>query len=159
DFTMQRIDKGETYFIWNNRAALTVIPESLELSPLEFFELLAHEEIKSEDRALVEKLKRKINHSFKLGISPQDEDRIVEIVKGESTKNKPFNPVLDEWFSLDISVKYPEILESMLRHENFLTAWDGISLGLKKATWLSRPDLVEEMFGRKDALPQLIREV
>lgn len=62
------------YVIWRNKNALRVIPESLNLSPFEYFDFLAKgQEIKPEDQALLWKLKRKIDQSLISGKVPSEE--------------------------------------------------------------------------------------
>lgn len=76
DFTIHRgkEDKGAftdgDYIVWKNRAALQVIPESLNIDPVGYMKMLSNGDITREDRGLIEKLRRRIG--FKIA---RDEDK------------------------------------------------------------------------------------
>jgi hypothetical protein len=62
--TSGKVGEG-TYVIWRNRSAIRVIPESLDMSPVGYFEFLAEgKSIGQDDQALLWKLKRRLDHSI-----------------------------------------------------------------------------------------------
>lgn len=77
DFTIHSTEKdrgsfGEgDYVVWKNRAALQVIPESINIDPVGYMKMLSNGEITREDRGLVEKLRRRIG--FKIA---RDDDKV-----------------------------------------------------------------------------------
>ncbi len=109
-----RTPEQPDFVIVLNRNALTVIPESLNLSPLQYFELIARgEDFDATDKALVEKLKRRIGPRL-LHIDGEERVKIeafMEKLKHGPAETQPKNRdlVLSEWLALDVARKYPEI--------------------------------------------------
>ena len=65
------------FLVFQNRSALQVIPESMNLTPVQYFELLATTE--SSHRGWLEKLKRKIQNRIELqGLHPSERTRITD---------------------------------------------------------------------------------
>src|SRR5262249_3595457 len=109
-----RTPEQPDFVIFLNRNALTVIPESLNLSPLQYFELIAQgEDFDQTDKALVEKLKRRIGPRLLL-IDGEEREKIeafMEKLKHGAAATQPKNRdlVLSEWLAQDVARKYPEI--------------------------------------------------
>ncbi|MBF0314860.1 MAG: hypothetical protein HQK52_15670 [Oligoflexia bacterium] len=84
DFLLLGLDPnyGITALIFRNKAALSVIPESVQLSPVEYFNKLANGlTFDFNDSAVAERLKRKIINRL-ASISPQEIDEIHRLVDG-----------------------------------------------------------------------------
>lgn len=100
----RRLEEG-TYVVWKNKNAIRVIPESLEMSPVEYFEFLSGgKTIEHEDQALLWKLKRKLDHSIALGRIPESQmEEIRFIVRAhlkayESDQVTPIESDLNSFF-------------------------------------------------------------
>ena len=75
DFT---ITSGD-YIVWHNRAAIRVVPESLDLTLLEFLEMLASgKAFDTSERGVIEKLKRRIATK---PVTAAEADAIVELFR------------------------------------------------------------------------------
>ncbi len=98
-----------------NKAALKVIPESLNIGPVEFFQMLAQGETLDEaDRGILEKLRRRIG-SRSAALSETEVAKIFDIVKKDAKSiEKSFTPVLNEWFNLPISSRHPELVTELM---------------------------------------------
>ncbi len=119
---------AEDHFIFRNKAALKVIPESLNIGPIEYFEMLAsNQSLNSTDRGILEKLRRRINHKGH-SLSSEEIQQIYSLVLGEIKKlETPSTPpprlnenLLFEWFHLDISDQYWSDLYTLIRHPSNL---------------------------------------
>ncbi len=109
DFTLGRgatsgkVGKG-VYVIWRNRSAIRVIPESLEMSPVGYFEFLAEgQSIGQGDQALLWKLKRRLHHSITSGLIPdKDLEEIRGIVLAQIKSNASNRDVvIQEWVKIE----------------------------------------------------------
>ncbi|MBI2607141.1 MAG: hypothetical protein HYW49_13785 [Deltaproteobacteria bacterium] len=90
------------FIIFRNRNALWVIPESLNIGPVEFFELLAGgKAFDSSDRGILEKFKRRTLVKFKR-LSQKEERSIHAIVEAELAKPAPNQELLRVWLSLQL---------------------------------------------------------
>jgi len=116
-----------------NKKAITVIPESLNLTRLEYFQILNSKDFESSDRALVEKFKRKLRSTIKI-MSSAEEKELVDYLKSVEKWSKQ---VAEEWLNLHISARYPEFDAKVKIHpfvfSNYLT----------KSGSESRPDLIK----------------
>jgi hypothetical protein len=151
------------FVILKNKAALKVIPESLNIGPVEYFEKLAATEApgllqsfqpKNSDLGIFEKLKRRIGaklHAF----SPDEVKKIQAIVKEliPQFDMHRVNPALSEWFSLPISTQFPELVESLLKN-NDAERWVAVNI-LGNPLWQNHPELVEELL-KKGTVDDLI---
>jgi hypothetical protein len=105
------LQEGE-FIIFRNKKALKVIPESLNITPVGFFRMLAKGvQFESSDRALLAKLKRRIG---KRVVIHREELKGIEQIVRAALDRSPFNMVLiDEYLSLQsmgISPNY-EVIE------------------------------------------------
>ncbi len=105
---------SDGYAVFHNKAALQVIPESIDVGMLDYFELLG--KIDRSERGVLLKLKRKISNRFR--VLPEDEKtkvlrfiekRILELKRGTYS-----DPVLDEWLEMSIATDYPEVIRILL---------------------------------------------
>ena len=104
DFTV-----SGTYVVIKNKNAIRVIPESLKVDPVYYFELLAGKrDIDASDKGLLEKLKRRVSTEIAL-LSPEEEEKILILVK----ENLGNERLLIEWFSLSTAKKHPNLLEKI----------------------------------------------
>jgi len=90
--------------IFKNKNALRVIPESLQMTPSQYFEFLAEgKKISQEDQALLWKLKRRMAQAHASGILGSDELHRVRQIVLEQMKSKGPNYLLvfREWMSLE----------------------------------------------------------
>lgn len=91
-----------TYVIWKNKNAIRVIPESLNLSPLEYFLFLAQgKDIQLEDQALLWKLKRRLDQSVISGKIPPEELEQIHLLVLENLQSESSSSLLfREWLKL-----------------------------------------------------------
>jgi hypothetical protein len=138
---------GKTYVVIKNKAALKVIPESLNIGPVEYFEMLANDEAFSAgDRGVLEKLKRRIN-SKNMVLSASDERKIIKIVR-EQLKQKDIwsKPVLKEWFSFPWSLKHPEWIADLIRKGG--NDQKVAEFVLSQPHWKDHPEWVQKLIER-----------
>ena len=107
----------DNYLIFLNKNALKVIPESLNMGPLEYFEYLSKENsFDWSDKAIIEKLKRKLSRDTR-NLSLADEDSILRIVraailedldsqKNYSEKKRRHSVLISEFFTMPLADKY-----------------------------------------------------
>jgi hypothetical protein len=105
DFVMVGDPKEEgSYIVFKNKNALKVIPESLEMSPSQYFEFLAEgKEISTDDQALLWKLKRRLSNALASGLaSPEELKKVRAIVLNQLKSNAPNRQlVFEEWLKLE----------------------------------------------------------
>jgi formylglycine-generating enzyme required for sulfatase activity len=92
------------YVLWRNRNAIRVIPESLDMSLLGYFEFLAEgKAIGQDDQALLWKLKRRLDHLItSVRIPKSDMEKIRSIVISQIKNNAPNRDmVIEEWLKLE----------------------------------------------------------
>jgi hypothetical protein len=144
----------ESFWIIRNKAALRVIPESLNLTPLEFFTRLASgKDFNPADRGILEMAKRRMNHQLLANHSPQEAEQIFAIVKAH-----PDNQVLQkEWFSLPISTERPEWVEALIK-KGTLDAFVATDV-LSQPQWGSHPELVSALLKKGTVDEKLIQHV
>lgn len=105
------------FLVIKNKAALKVIPESLNVGMLEYFNFLKKDDIGKWDLGILEKSKRRVNNRSPY-ISKEDEARLVEMIKKEISGqvDSKINPVLKDWFSFNISARHPELLSDLMKN-------------------------------------------
>ncbi|MFL5814426.1 MAG: hypothetical protein ACJ763_12680 [Bdellovibrionia bacterium] len=144
-----RANQGD-YILVTNKAALKVIPESLNVSPVEYFKLLAQNEFKASDGAILEKLRRRIG--AKLQVSSNEEiEQIRQIVGAEVQRVKKLtaSAVLKEWFAMPVSRKYPEYLQKLMNKGTSIDR-EVIEHVLSQDHWVDYGDLVLTFLRRND---------
>ncbi len=103
DAAAGKLDEGE-FVVWRNKDAIRVIPESLDMSPVEYFEFLADgKTIEQDDQAFLWKFKRRLNHSITSDRIPQkDMEEIRLIVLAQIKNNAPNRDVvIQEWLKIE----------------------------------------------------------
>jgi hypothetical protein len=156
--------RGEDYVVVKNKAALKVIPESLSIGPVEFFQMLAAQETENKagfaasDRGIIEKLKRRIGAKVH-ALSQSDREKIIAILKEEIPKSGKFDATLAVrvWFSFPIAAQYPELVEALLKLDNrHINVWLQRFV-LSQPHWQTHPELIELLF-KKGTEDQMICE-
>ena len=103
DFTAHTADGGY-YMVFKNKRALRVIPESLNLSLLDYFKTISNGDVQQHSQALYVKLKRRLSN-LALVTSAEETVEIKKILEGELLKDEPRIELFREWFSVALSVK------------------------------------------------------
>lgn len=122
-----------------NKAAIKVIPESLQLSMFQYIKALHDDVFDLNDGALRMRYSRKFETRRALDTS-DEEKQVVEMVRDSIFKN-PTKALRSYWFQQTISLKYPEIAAEWLKlypqaaAENILT----------QKIWKSHPEFIEEL--------------
>jgi hypothetical protein len=115
DFT-----RAGSYLIFQNKNALRVIPESLNITPLQYFEFLANgDKIDTSERAIFEKLKRKVT-AAQGALSDEDYQKLRSVV-AKSIENGDFNePLIKEWAALPKSAEWShDLFDPLLKMKVF----------------------------------------
>jgi hypothetical protein len=136
DFIYSGIAK---HLIFRNKAALKVIPESLNIGPLEYFQLLGRSEFKRSDLGIIEKLRRRIINKL-TRISDQEISDIRQLIHQKLREKDPPSGMINEWFQTSASRKFPEDLALLVEHPQELNL--AVSLltsepEYTKSAWLS----------------------
>lgn len=122
-----KLEDGD-FIIWKNKNALEVIPESLNMSSLEYFQhLLAGNSFTREDRAILWKFKRHLSQKLISEQIPSNEiEEIRKIIKTQISENSPnLVEIISEWIRFEsIRLNYPDKqVEHCLydwKHKNYL---------------------------------------
>jgi hypothetical protein len=145
------------YLVVKNKAALQVIPESLNLTPVEYFRWIAtSNKMDDSDRAIFDKQRRRISNKV---LTPSEEEEILELVKNaidailEKTRSigkLRGLPVLQEWFLMPASAKHPELLAALLKKQSpsidFFIAREFLS----KSHWANHPEFIDALLKNKN---------
>jgi poly-D-alanine transfer protein DltD len=142
------------FVIVHNKSALRVIPESLNFDPVQYFEMLSEgKAFSNSDLGLLEKLKRRTSQSVSR-LSPQDQEKIVSIVRQDFAKPNPNTLLFQTWFSFPIAIRHPEILGSLLERG---TADPQIAqFALTQPEWKNHPEFVEKIIKSDKINPEWI---
>jgi hypothetical protein len=155
DFVLHE-DLHDKYLIFLNKNALKVIPESLNMGPLEYFEYLAKENsFDWSDKAIIEKLKRRLSRETR-NLSLNEEESIFKIVKAAvlddldsqknySEKKRKHSVLISEFFTLPFADKYVDQLLPLIQ--------SAISLDIKSE--VAEDILITEFF----KLPSAVKYV
>ncbi len=117
DFTVH-----DDYVIFKNRSALTIVPESLHLGPVEYFSLLRDAEgFDHSDRGILERLRRRVGN--KLGaLGPADRERIVHVLVDDGIKNARQMIAVQDWLATASALTSPETV-TLLRELTRMKDW------------------------------------
>ncbi len=94
------------YVIWQNRNAIQVIPESIEMSPLQYFEFLERgQNISEDDKALMWKFSRKFGNLFASNHGSREEMSKIRLLVLKKMRSKAPNRELlfGEWIRFEAS--------------------------------------------------------
>jgi hypothetical protein len=160
DFTYE---PGHDYVVVKNKAALKVIPESLNIGPLEYFKMLADGGelgLQKSDRGIIEKFKRRIGIKIQAFTKPQIKE-IVQIVQAQ-IENSPEPEkllVVQEWLSFPASTHYPHVIDSLLNRQSKATdQWLAQSI-FSQPMWKDHPEWVERLVERRSADSNILRYI
>lgn len=107
---IDQVKTGE-FIIWTNKNAIKIIPESIKLTPIQYFQYLEKgEKFKSDDKAILWNFKRQLEQKIiSEQISFQETEKIRKIVETQLTDEKPNqNIILSEWIRFEgIRLKIP----------------------------------------------------
>ncbi|MFL5812028.1 MAG: hypothetical protein ACJ763_00505 [Bdellovibrionia bacterium] len=155
----------KNYVIIHNKAAIHVIPESVNGDPVEYFQSLARHQRKLDNgtRSMLDKVKRKIAAKSKTW-SKDQVDKILNTIK-ESVDRAPsvsievgdmwskktgMIPVLSEWFDMPISLDHPEIVKAILdKSPGDHDVQAVITSVLNRPEWKVHPELIEYILKNK----------
>lgn len=102
--------KDGDFIIWKNKNALEVIPESLDMNLLEYFQHLASGNgFKREDRALLWKFRRQLNQKIISGQIPNSESEEIRKLIASLLFQKPpaQDELISEWMRFELlRIKY-----------------------------------------------------
>ncbi len=147
------------YVVIKNKSAIRVIPETLNIGPVEYFRLLeSSETFDKGDLGIIEKLKRRIHAKYN-SLTKVEESEIVEIVRSELEKPLSWNSsVLQEWFAMSASARYPELAEMILRNgqvgERFV-----VTFVLSQPHWAGHVEWAEHILNTGESDPYLVQFV
>jgi hypothetical protein len=145
DFTK----KGD-FVIVHNKAALRVIPESLNVDPIHLFEMLSEGNgFSNSDRALLEKLKRRVSQSA-MRLRPEDREKLTSIAVQEFAKPSPNRLLMNMWFSYPFAKDHPELVNALFNKGTFYASWIARHV-LALPHWRDHPELVEKLIKKGGA--------
>ncbi|MFL5813891.1 MAG: hypothetical protein ACJ763_09970 [Bdellovibrionia bacterium] len=121
--------EGYTYVIVQNKAALKVIPESLNMDPVQYFRLRAEGKlaIDADDGALAKRLERKIRTKLH-ALPAEQQSELAQTLKHYIDSSEPMKltTLVQEW---------PELISSVLIHHEPVETFKGLAEEPEK--WLS----------------------
>jgi hypothetical protein len=148
------------FIIFRNKNALRVIPESLEMTPLEYFQRMeAGLEFDFNDRGQVEKLARRVRNRLN-HLEENEFSEIESVVRHHLLTSVTTRlGLLQEWFALPRSVEHPEHLKAFLARETGyeMDFWV-MSNVLEKPHWQRRPEFLGYLISRKSLPPWILIE-
>jgi hypothetical protein len=133
------------FVVVKNKAAIQVIPESVNVGPVEYFQMIARGEfnLSDEDRGLRERLRKRIESKLS-SLSDDEKKQLFKILKKEIQRSKKdLTPALMEWFSFPQSIDHPELVRDAMKNEAMETVV--IRKVLSDPKWVARPELVQEL--------------
>lgn len=136
----------DKYVIFRNANAFQVIPESLNLRPIQYFRLIASREFGKADRGLVEMLKYRLNSNLtSMGVSERKEisdlvrKRLSDMGPGKISSVKDLDPVVTEWLRTDafkIQPKLFETIRKVVSDEQLLLNFPNLSVLPEYVGWV-----------------------
>jgi hypothetical protein len=149
DFILPK--QSPDYVLVRNKAALDVIPESMNMTPVDYFRILAGGKsgISQADRGILEKFKRRV--SAKMGNMSESEIHEIRAIVEEKI-NSELTPlpsaVLEEWFSLPISKRYPQYVEKLIQKDSPKINEFVVRHILSQPHFSDREDWIEKFWNR-----------
>jgi hypothetical protein len=131
---------NEHYVIVLNKAALKVIPESLNIDPVEYFRLRVAQDLKLEesDGAIATRLERRIRSKMH-GLSSEQQEGIARILKPHmnSERSKVLTHLIREW---------PELISDVLIHQDPVGAFKSLAQTSKMWSHFTKnPELYQKL--------------
>lgn len=121
------------YILFKNKNAIRVIPEYLEMSPVEYFMFLVRGEegedlLNESNQALFWKLKRKMSHLIHSGLIPQKDMDMIRLIvlKSLQTSQVGRKKIIQEWIKIEGSrlKKEPEVIQPLVESLKSGRFWD-----------------------------------
>jgi hypothetical protein len=139
--------KSNDYVIVRNKAAISVIPETLNIGPLEYFRFLDQEkDFDASDRGIIEKLKRRIGNKLEALSGAQEEEVVAFIKQALSRPGDGSTALIDGWLSFPFSRKHPEIIDPIF-NKAIKSREFALNI-LPKVRWWEHPKWVEKLLER-----------
>ncbi len=115
--------KEHNYLVIRNKNAMEVVPESMDIGPLEFFRLLKNAD--ESDRGLMEKVKRRVSRKMK-DAPPRELAAIRAIVRNaikrvENDEQSRF--LVQTWFAMDVSAGFPDLMKELIESGGGHAKW------------------------------------
>ncbi|MFL5814728.1 MAG: hypothetical protein ACJ763_14230 [Bdellovibrionia bacterium] len=152
----------ENFIVVKNKAALKVIPESLNVSLIEYFQMIESGKAGdlTNDRGTVEKLKRRITARSK-SISHDEINEVLKIVQSEIEKSGRLenSAILREWLSLPLSADHPDIFHAVLNKASDQTDKWLVTEILTKPYFKDGPEWVERILDRETSDKEIARHI
>jgi hypothetical protein len=151
------------FVVVKNKPAIKVIPESLNIGPVEYFQMLASgdDNWSSSDRGILEKLKRRIDAKAK-ALPDHESQKILEIVRSQLEKASKLEDsvVLREWLMLPVSAKYPELAKAALEKSTAALKKDATILEKSEAAkwdrWFAKEILTQQQWSKNPEIVQAL---
>lgn len=152
--------ENRNIIILKNKSALKIIPENINLSPVEYFKFLQHGyQFSSDDQAILWKLKRKLDHFILSGrLSIEDTLEIRALVLKELKHNSyNWQLVTQEWIKLEVLRQKRSPQEAQIVIDLLKTRADPLSLWAELRNLSQGTDL--ETFIFDEWLPLLLHKM
>ena len=140
------------FVIIKNKSAIEVIPESLHIGFKEYFEILSRGENNwSQDKGLLEKLKRKINNELSSErVNKEDVEFVYNLIKKVAKERNLNIALVQEWFSFKISLKFPDLLQQLIEKGDQDVLWEIIYYVLPQEHWKDHSELLQQVIEKGD---------
>jgi hypothetical protein len=151
------IDFAKTgdFVIVHNKAALRVIPESLNIDPVHFFEMLSEgKDFSHSDLGLLEKLKRR-NSQMAARLSPADREKLTSIARQEFAKPHPNPLIVDMWMNFPFVLDHPDLISKLIDQNKLNMAWVAEQM-LSRPEWRSDTELAVKLIESKSINPDWV---
>lgn len=150
DFT-----KHGMHFVFINKNAFEVIPESLNYSLNQFLEIAST--LQFSDSGLIEKLRHRLDNKMGL-MTAEEEAQTVQLIKKLLSGDKPFSSrAVQEWFKLKISARHPDLAEGLVSTGKYDR--DIVMHVLSQKVWSHREDWAQEILNRGQADSEISRYI
>lgn len=137
------IEKHKHIVLLNKKAA-TIIRESIQLSPVNFFKKLSSgSNYTFRDKGIIERYRRRFLKD--ISISDKELNEIHSLIKVNVEKNKINESLIREWLRLKGSSSYPETLDLILNKSNLEFKLEIIEDVLTKKNWHQHDYLITDL--------------
>jgi len=151
------------FIIWKNRNALRVIPQILDLSPVEYFEFLSQgKAFKTEDRAILLKFKDHLDLKIISGrISFPELEAIRDIIQNTLSSQKTH---LDTLFTEWIKLEGNRLRKSKAEIASWMKLWKTKGYAIDPVTFFKMiieisQDTGLEIYFKKEWIPSLLAQI
>ncbi|MFL5814425.1 MAG: hypothetical protein ACJ763_12675 [Bdellovibrionia bacterium] len=139
------------FVVVKNKAAIKVIPESVNVGPVGYFQMIAKGELNLDDenRGLRERLRKRVESKLS-SLTDDEEKQLFKILKKEIQRSKKdLSTALLEWFSFPQAVDHPELVRGAMKDERMEALV--IRKVLSDPKWVKHPELVQELVKKGSA--------